>query len=76
MASQTTCRKPVGPALRKLMDEQNIRAEEIAYKLGVSYPTVIRWMAGKNEPTPGAAKRLGDFFGVDWRTFFEEKAAA
>lgn len=76
MTSQTKCQKPVGPVLRKLMAEQQIRAEEIAYKLDVSYPTVMRWMAGKNEPGRGAARRLGELFGVDWRDFYEQNGEA
>lgn len=74
MASQMTKQKPVGAALRRLMAEQDIRAEEVAYKLGVSYTTVMRWMAGKNEPTPGMGDRLAELFEVERRTFYEEAA--
>lgn len=75
MASQATNQKPVGAALRRLMQEQDVRPEEIAYKLGVSASTVARWMAGRNEPTRGMGERLGELFGVDRRTFHEEPAA-
>lgn len=75
MASQMTSQKPVGPALRNLMAEQNVRAEEVAYKLGVSYTTVMRWMAGRNEPTPGMGDRLGELFGVPSETFYAKAAA-
>ena len=48
---------------------------KVAYKLGVSYTTVMRWMAGRNEPTRGAAQRLAELFDVDYREFYGEQAA-
>jgi transcriptional regulator with XRE-family HTH domain len=68
-------RKPIGAVLRRLMAEQDIRAEEVASKLGVSYATVMRWRAGKSEPTHGTAVRLAELFGVKRCVFFEETAA-
>jgi transcriptional regulator with XRE-family HTH domain len=56
------------------MAEQDIRPEEIAYKLGVSASTVARWMAGSNEPTRGMGQRLAELFAVDRKTFYEEAA--
>lgn len=52
-----------------------MRSEELAFRLHVSHRTVERWLASANRPTPTVARRLGEFFDVDWRTFTEEVAA-
>jgi transcriptional regulator with XRE-family HTH domain len=56
------------------MRERDMRPEELAFRLHISYRTVTRWLAGHNEPTPTMARRLGEFFEVDWRGFYEEAA--
>lgn len=56
------------------MAEQDVRAEEIAYKLGVSASTVARWMAGRTEPNRGMGERLAELFEVERKVFYEEAA--
>lgn len=74
MASQGARQKPVGPALRRLMAEQDMRPEELAFRLGVSASTVARWMRGSNEPDRGAGERLAALFEVERKVFYEEAA--
>lgn len=74
MPSQTTRQKPVGPALRRLMAEQDIRPEEIAFRVGVSASTVARWIRGSNQPDRGAGERLAAMFEVERKVFYEEAA--
>ena len=61
------------------MAERNLRPEDLAAELHISYRTVTRWLTGKTEPSPTMARLLGDWFGIDWREFYadlSEKAAA
>jgi transcriptional regulator with XRE-family HTH domain len=74
MSSQATERKPIGARLTALMLERDLRAEDVASRLVVSHRTIVRWMNGSNEPSPTMARRLGEFFEVDWRSFYEEAA--
>lgn len=57
------------------MDGRDMRPEELAFRLHVGHRTVMRWLAGSNRPTPTMARRLGEFFEVDWREFTEREAA-
>lgn len=74
MSSQALAPKPVGARLSKLMRQRDLRAEDVASKLVISHRTVSRWMTGTHEPSPTMARRLGEFFDVDWRSFYEEVA--
>lgn len=56
------------------MQARDMRPEDLAAQLVVSHSTVLRWMRGSNEPTPGMARRLGVMFDVDWRDFYEQAA--
>ena len=58
------------------MLEHDLRSEDVASRLGIAHRTVTRWLAGTNEPTPQIAHRLGELFQVDWRDFYDERAAA
>lgn len=71
MSSQA---KQTPALLTVLMEARDMRSEELAFRLHVSHRTVTRWLAGENMPTPTMARRLGEFFGVDWRRFYEEAA--
>lgn len=62
--------------LHEQMRLRDMRAEELAFRLHVSHRTVTRWLAGRNEPTPTMARRLGEFFEVDWQTFIAEPEKA
>lgn len=38
--------------VRKWMNAENLSAEQLAVKLGVSYPTVLKILSGKKVSTP------------------------
>lgn len=51
------------------MEQNSLRAADVASKLHMSERTVTRWLKGTNQPTRTAAHQLGDLFNVDWRIF-------
>lgn len=67
MSSQTQA----STRLAELLLERDIRVERVAADLMVNSRTVSRWLAGNNVPTPTMARRLGEYFEVDWREFYE-----
>lgn len=71
MARHSTSHKAVAKRLADLLEERDLRTEQVAAELTISHRTVTRWLAGANEPTPTMARRLGDYFGIDWREFYE-----
>ena len=54
------------------MADHDLRAEDLAAELHVSYRTITRWLSGKTAPTPTLAILLGERFGVDWRSFYAD----
>jgi len=52
-----------GELMKKWMRENKLRAEDVASKLGISYPTVRTMMTGKN-PHPNTIKAMAKLMDV------------
>jgi transcriptional regulator with XRE-family HTH domain len=71
MSSQVgSSAKPIAAHLAALMAEHDLRAEDVAAELHISYRTITRWLSGKTEPTPTLARALGERFSIDWRSLY------
>jgi DNA-binding transcriptional regulator YiaG len=62
--------------LEALLDERGLRPVDLAALLRLPYGTVDGWVRGRRRPRHASARRLGEFFGVDWRSFYGEAQAA
>ncbi len=50
--------------LRDLMRRKNRVASTLAKDIGVSHPTVGRWLSGQDAPSPASCARLAEYSGV------------
>ncbi len=50
--------KIMGTDVKRLREGLGLSRMELAVKLGVSYPTVIKWETGKNDPSPMAVRGI------------------
>ena len=46
--------------LESVMEDRWLSVDEIAAKLGVTYPTINRWENGRAKPSPLALKQIED----------------
>ena len=44
--------------VKQIRDALELTQEQLAHRLGVSYPTVNRWENGKTKPSPLAVEKL------------------
>jgi transcriptional regulator with XRE-family HTH domain len=62
--------------LRKMMEQQGIKAKELAKKVGLPYSTVASYLSGqKSTYDVSHLSRLADFFKVDIETLVFDKPA-
>lgn len=52
--------------LQELMRRRGRNAVRLAADLGVRHPTVYRWLAGIDVPTPANCKKIAEYSGVPW----------
>lgn len=57
--------------LKELRQEANLTQERLAFQLGVSPLTIIRWERGETEPSASNVSRLALLFGVGERDVTE-----
>ena len=51
--------------LASLMEEQDITADELARKMGLSVSTINSWVSGEKEPYPGVKRQLYQILGCE-----------
>jgi len=54
----------VVPFLEELMRRRNRLPTQMAADLGVSHPTVFRWLAGADVPSTSSCRKLAEYSGV------------
>jgi transcriptional regulator with XRE-family HTH domain len=52
------------PFLEKLMARRRRLPSQLASDIGVSHPTVGRWMSGEDVPSPASCLKLAEYSGV------------
>ncbi len=52
------------PFLEKLMARRKRLPSQLASDIGVSHPTVGRWMSGEDVPSPASCLKLAEYSGV------------
>lgn len=57
-------------SLRAARAYAGLSLHEASQKVGVSYPTLQGWEAGKVEPRPSMIEKLGELYGVDPKDIF------
>jgi transcriptional regulator with XRE-family HTH domain len=63
--------------LKRLMDQQDIKAKELAKKVGLPYSTVASYLSGKKATYDVShLSRLAEFFKVDLETLVFDKPSA
>jgi len=50
--------------VKKLMRRRNRVPTQMAVDLGVSHPTVFRWLSGEDVPSTASCRRLAEYSGV------------
>lgn len=50
--------------LGKLMARRRRRPSQLAADIGVSQPTVVRWMSGADAPSTASCRKLAEYSGV------------
>lgn len=58
--------------LKELRKQKNVSQQKVADACGVKRQTIAMIETGKNLPSVKLAKRLAEFFDVEWTIFFEE----
>lgn len=66
-----TFKSRVGKNFRRFIEGSPIPNKTIAEKVGVSEPTLYRWMDGKNTPDAENLEKLADLLGVSPAVFYE-----
>ena len=57
--------------LKELREKLELSQEDLAEKINVSRPTITR--AENGRMSVKTAKKLSEFFKIDWKNFFDEK---
>lgn len=57
-------------SLRAARAYAGLSLHEACEKVGVAYPTLQGWEAGKTEPKPSMIEKLGNLYGVDPKDIF------
>ena len=50
--------------LRDIMSRRGRLSSQLARDIGVSHPTVGRWLTGEDAPNPASCRRLAEYSGV------------
>ena len=58
--------------LKTIRKEQELTQEKLADAIGVKRTTITNIESGVNKPSIPTAKKLGKYFGFDWKLFFSE----
>jgi transcriptional regulator with XRE-family HTH domain len=74
MVAQKTTSPEWSSRIRRLLTDLKLTQAELAGRLGVSPPTVSRWIQGRHEPTAESYIALGNLSGRHERTYFWERA--
>ena len=64
MISANESHAPVVPFLRRLMQRRRLLPSQLAARLGVSHPTIGRWLSGDDTPSTSSCRKLADYAGV------------
>lgn len=56
---------------RMMMEERDIGAHALSKGAGVSHTAVHNWYTGKRIPKIESIRKIADYFGVDWKVFYE-----
>ncbi len=59
-----TGRAPIAGFLNRLMERQGRLPSQLARDIGVSHPTVGRWLNGVDVPSTGSCRKLADYAGL------------
>ena len=54
----------IAPFLKKLMRRRKRLPSQLASDLGISHPTVARWMVGEDTPSTASCRKLAEYSGV------------
>jgi transcriptional regulator with XRE-family HTH domain len=54
----------IAPFLKELMQRRNRLPSQLASDLGISHPTVARWLAGEDIPSTASCRKLAEYSGV------------
>ena len=54
-------------AFEAFLKKKGISQSEAARRLGVPHPTVWRWIAGRNNPSPLAKAGIKEHLGFAWK---------
>ena len=55
---------PIVSFIRDLMRRRHLLPSHLAARLGVSHPTVGRWLAGDDTPSVSSCRKIAEFAGV------------
>lgn len=58
--------------LKEIRTKKNITQKKLADIVGVKRVTITNIENGINKPSISTAKKLGDYFGFDWKIFFSD----
>lgn len=58
--------------LKELRLKRGLSQDDLAEAMGCHRSTLAMIETGKNHPSVELAKKLGEFFGVEWNKFFED----
>lgn len=54
----------LAPFLKELMQRRKRLPSQLASDLGISHPTVARWLAGEDIPSTASCRKLAEYSGV------------
>jgi len=54
----------LAPFLKELMQRRKRLPSQLAADLGISHPTVARWLAGEDTPSTASCRKLAEYSGV------------
>lgn len=57
--------------LKNLMREKNLRPSQLAKELGVSAPTMMRWLSGNYLPNISSCSKISKYSGVSLDSMFQ-----
>jgi transcriptional regulator with XRE-family HTH domain len=74
MSNQRSADSDWADHIRRLMMNLKLSQADLATRLGVSRPTVTRWMKGSHEPTSASYLAMGNLLGLPEAAYFWERA--
>jgi transcriptional regulator with XRE-family HTH domain len=54
----------IAPFLKELMQRRKRLPSQLAADLGISHPTVTRWLSGQDTPSTASCRKLAEYSGV------------